>query len=226
MDSVRVTATMARFPVWSCSPGGRPVLRSAAILVLAVVCLAGGPVSASGAPTPGRNSRVVCAIEPHQLDVARRPGPLVARLEIYSADGLEARDASRIAAGVYVSSVAGTPLPPPDGRSEGIGEDTAARRIEDRADVRGHGAVPNGVPEMVVRFDRPSDGDPRTREDGDAGDILAMLTDVPDGASVDLCLAGQAGGEPFTCCAAVRVRNRGLRDRPQGLHGPGPGKRF
>ena len=57
-------------------------------------------------------------------------------------------------------------------------------------------------------------------EDGDAGDILAMLMDVPDGTSVPVCIAGRTGGASFQCCDTIEVRNRGLRDLPRGLIPP------
>jgi hypothetical protein len=88
--------------------------------------------------------------------------------------------------------------------------------VEDQLDPATGAASPNGVRELVVRFARPSDGNPSTRQDGDAGDLLAMLMDARDGAALEVCLAGTVGGQAFRCCDSVTVHNRGLRDLPRG----------
>ncbi|MGD8377119.1 MAG: hypothetical protein PVF68_13370 [Acidobacteriota bacterium] len=145
---------------------------------------------------------VVCRLEPSVLDVHERPGALIARIEHPAL----AADPGATLDGVFIASVAGNRLPGPDEPGEGI--DAAAPR---RGPVE---ALAGGGDSRVVRFDRPCDGDPGTRDDGDAGDLLAMLLDVPDGTSVPVCLGGTLDGIPFACCDAVVVRNRGLRDRP------------
>ncbi len=181
----------------------------------AVLFLVPGVVSAAGAPEQIIQSH--CRLDPKTLDVGRVAGPLVARVELFSADGLGAIQPARLAPGVYVSSVAGMRLPGREEGSEGIDESPGARLVEDRAGVRGGGHLPNGVPEAVVRFVRPCDGKAETRDDGDASDVLAMLMDVPDGGTVEVCIAGRVDEVPFECCDAISVRNRGLRDRPHGL---------
>lgn len=173
------------------------------------------PAPAGGVPSGA--VRAFCFIETRLMDVTVNPGPLVARIEVFSADGLHPLDVSRIEPGVHLTSVGDTPLPAPGGNQEGIGEARDARTREDKADVRRRGSGANGVVELVVRFSRPSDGDPSTIEDGDGGDILAMLTDVPDGRSAAICLAGSLGEEQFACCDTVMIRNRGLRNLPPGL---------
>ena len=151
---------------------------------------------------------------------AEDPSPLTARIEIFSPDGVRPLDVSRIAPGIHLSSVGGTRLPAPDGRQEGIAESPDSRAREDKVDVRHRVAGANQATELVVRFTRPSDGDPATVGDGDGGDVLAMLTDVPDGKTAEICLAGSYGDEGFTCCDSVTIRNRGLRDLPPGLRPP------
>ena len=160
----------------------------------------------------------VCRLEPRVLDASRPAGALIARIEIPppgpSTSGIRSLE---IEAGVYVISVNGVRLPEPSDEVDGIQEDTSARGREDRIDVRSGRAVPNGIEETVVRFIRPADGDPATPGDGNAGDLLAMLMDVPDGSSVEVCLAGRVAGQTFECCDSVLMRNRGLRNLPAGL---------
>ena len=139
------------------------------------------------------------------------------RIEVLSPDGLTTLPSRKIESGVWVTSVGGTHLPPPDGESEGIRESLSARTYEDAVDVRSGILAPNGVQELVVRFVDPSDGNPTTREDGNAGDVLAMLMDAADGASAEVCIAGRIDGAAFQCCDAVTVRNQGLRELPRGL---------
>ena len=79
----------------------------------------------SGSPTV----RALCSLSPKVMNVSRHPGPLIARIEIFSADGLTAMDAGKISYGVYVRSVAGTRLPEPGGDAEGIGEFRSARGL-------------------------------------------------------------------------------------------------
>lgn len=165
---------------------------------------------------PGQMVGASCDISPAVLDVSLRPGPLTVRLELpqFSAGGVSPD------AGIHIASVNGVRLPAPSPQREGISERVAARAVEDRSDPGRGLMTPNGVPELIVRFDRPADGDPATLEDGDAGDLLAMLMDVPDGRSVPICIAGRANGTPFECCDTVEVRNRGLRDLPRALMPP------
>ncbi len=175
------------------------------------------------APPDTEAPAAACRIAPAVLDVSRPAGPLTVRIELHSYSGSKTAPSSpreAIEPGVYVSSVNGVRLLAPSATDEGIGERVAARTVEDRAGLRRRLDLPNGVPELVVRFDRPSDGKSATRQDGDAGDILAMLMGVPDGQSVPVCVAGRAGGVPFECCDTVEVRNRGLRDLPRGLVPP------
>lgn len=183
-----------------------------AAVVLALVAAA--PALAS---EPRGGGGAVCHIQPRVLDVAAAAGPLIARVELRSRAGRAPSAPETIEPGVYIASVDGIPLPPPGMGAEGIEEDPAGRTVEDLLDVAGGTAIPNGVRELVVRFARPSDGNPDTRRDGDAGDILAMLTDLPDGTAVEVCIAGSVGGEALRCCDSVMVRNRGLRDLPRGL---------
>ena len=159
----------------------------------------------------------VCRIQPRDLDVAIAPGPLIARIELRTAAGRPPADPESVDPGVHIASVAGIPLPSPGSGTEGLEEDPAGRTLEDRLDLPGGAAHPNGVREVVIRFARPSDGNPDTRHDGDAGDLLAMLMDLPDGAAVEVCLAGAVAGRAFQCCDSVTVHNRGLRDLPRGL---------
>jgi len=169
---------------------------------------------------PGPAAAASCRIEPAVLDVGSHAGPLTVRLELPQPSGHPISFAAlgaAIAPGVYVAAVNGVRLPAPSPGREGIGERVASRTVEDRADPASCLMTPNGVPEMVVRFDRPADGSAVTREDGDAGDIIAMLMDVPDGRQVEICIAGRTGEGAFECCDAIEVRNRGLRDLPRGL---------
>lgn len=184
------------------------VLTGAALLF--VPAWAGGRQS-EGAPQAG------CSIQPRLLDVRTAAQALVVRIELFSSDGLTALPSEQVEPGVWISSVTGVPLPPPDGHSEGIGESLAARSYEDLMDVRGGIRVPNGLPELVARFVEPSDGDPATKDDGNAGDVLAMLMGMPDGESAEVCIAGRLNGSFFQCCDSITVRNRGLRDIPRGI---------
>jgi len=203
-------------------------VRKAALAVAGAVCiLAGGApgiggdsvagyaLAADGAP--GAGPRAFCFIEPREMDVRVNPGALVVRIELFSPDGLRPLNTAGISPGVYLASVGGTRLPVPGGGLEGIAEARGARSHEDRMDVRKRGPGANQAPELILRFNQPSDGDPATMEDGNAGDVLAMLTDVPDGRSAEICLAGQVGDTQFSCCDTVIIRNRGLRDLPSGL---------
>lgn len=191
-------------------------LRSGAgtTVVLALVLASSARASAAGG---GRDGVAVCRLQPRVLDVAAVAGPLLAHIELRPRAGRPPSAPEEIDAGVYIASVAGIPLAPPGGGAEGIEEDPAGRTVEDLIDVAGGAEIPNGVSELVAWFARPSDGNPDTRRDGDAGDLLAMLMDLPDGTEAEVCLAGTAGGHPFRCCDSVTVRNRGLRDLPRGL---------
>jgi hypothetical protein len=190
-----------------------PAVRKAVgAVALAALLLGAGSLSLAE-----ESPQVSCALTPRVLDVSRAPGPLTARLEFRSADGLSPLDPHGLQGGVYITSVGGTVLPEPSAEAEGIGEDPAARRVEDATDVWQHLRSPNGLREAVVLFHRPSDGDPATPHDGNAGDVLAMLLGVPDGESAEICLAGRLGEAAFQCCDTVQVRNRGLRDLPRGL---------
>lgn len=188
--------------------------RAAGTGVLAALLFLTPAVAAEEPESP----HAVCNLQPRVLDVSRAPGPLVGRIELFSANGLSALDPRKLGSAVHVSSVGGMPLPAPSDQREGIEENPSARRFEDgeRAGVPGTWS-PNGIVEAVVSFDRSADGDARTRGDGDAGDVLAMLLDVPDGESAEICLTGSIEGVPFSCCDSVTVRNRGLRDLPGGL---------
>ena len=190
--------------------------RAAGALALAALLLAAGPSRGDSSPSE-EVPQVVCRLAPRVLDVSRRPGPLIARIEVFSSDGLTALDPMGIGAGVHVTSVGGTPVPAPSPHEEGIEEDPTARRLQDKADVRSGAPFPNGIREAVISFRHPVDGDPSTRGDGNAGDVLAMLLGVPDGQEAPVCLAGQLEGAWFQCCDTVQVRNRGLRDLPRGL---------
>ncbi len=174
---------------------------------------------AAGAPAePAEGIEAVCHVTPGVLDVGRPAGPLAVRIEMLSPPGDgPAPSPEEIRPGVHVSSVAGVRVPAPSSEVEGIDEHAAARTIEDRADLRRRTPLPNGIPELIVRFEYPSDGDPATRGDGDAGDILAMLMGVPDGQAAEVCFAFQAAGTPFECCDTIIVHNRGLRNLPRGL---------
>jgi hypothetical protein len=161
--------------------------------------------------------RVSCNLRPSVLDVHESADVFVVRIELFSTNGLTELAPEDVEPGVSVSSVGGVSLPPADGSSEGIGEARGGRSFEDTMDVGGRALLPNGVRELVVRFVKPCDGDPATRDDGNAGDILAMLMDRPDGESVEVCIAGRHDSRTFECCDAVTVRNRGLRGLPRGL---------
>lgn len=203
-------------------------MRKAALAGTGAVCiLAGGALAAAGAlvagsalaagGAPAGPPQAFCLIEPGVMDVRVNPGALVVRVELFSPDGLRPLDAAGISPGVHLTSVGGTRLPVPGSGAEGIAETRGARRSEDMTDVRRRRPVANQVPELVIRFQQPGDGDPATAEDGDAGDVLAMLTDVPDGRTAEICLAGSVGDAQLSCCDTVTIRNRGLRDLPPGL---------
>lgn len=213
-------------------------MKKAALAVAGVVCiLAGGAAGIAGdavaedpaadnnlaaGGSPAATARAFCFIEPREMDVRVNPGALVVRIELFSPDGLRPLSTAGISPGVYLASVGGTRLPVPGGGLEGIAEARGARSHEDRMDVRKRGPGANQAPELVIRFTQPSDGDPSTPEDGDAGDVLAMLTDVPDGRKAEICLAGSVGEAQFSCCDTVTIRNRGLRDLPSALRPGGP----
>ena len=213
-------------------------MRKAALAFAGAVCiLAGGALGVAGDPvasdpaagndlaageSPAATARPFCLIEPRVMDVRVNPGALVVRIELFSPDGLRPLNATGISPGIYLTSVGGTRLPVPGGGLEGIAEARGARSHEDRTDVRRRGPGANQAPELVIRFNQPSDGDPVTAEDGDGGDVLAMLTDVPDGRTAEICLAGLVGDAQFSCCDTVTIRNRGLRDLPSGLRPGGP----
>jgi hypothetical protein len=198
--------------------GTRPV-KAWAAFALAGAGLLFSVASADGSE-PGGGSQASCSIRPRVLDTQIAAESLIVRIELFSSDGLTPLPPEGVEPGIRVSSVAGVPLPEPDGRSEGIGESFGTRTYEDVMDLRGGVHVPNGLPELVARFVDPSDGDPTTTEDGNAGDVLAMLMDVPDGETVEVCIAGRFEGSPFRCCDSITIRNRGLRDLPGGVLRP------
>ena len=186
-----------------------------ALLLSGAVALAGPAEPAESAPT--------CRISPAVLDVSHLAGPLTVRIELPAPAGTESMPqsaAESIEPGVYISSVNDVRLPAPSTNSEGIGERVAGRAVEEVADPQARLEQPHSKSVLVVRFDRPSDGNPATCEDGDAGDILAMLMSVPDGQTAPVCVAGRAAGATFECCDTIKVRNRGLRDLPRGLTPP------
>ncbi len=89
--------------------------------------------------------------------------------------------------------------PGPDGSflfERGIADDPASRTISQNR--------------VTLRFDQASDGDCSTL-DGDRQEIVALLSDVPDGSVVPLCIAGTADGADFETCMLVTVNNRGNR---------------
>ena len=174
-------------------------------------------VFASPARASEPHGGAVCRIQPRDLDVAVVAGPLLARIELRPRAGRPPSEPEEVEPGVYIASVAGVSLPPPGGAADGLEEDPGGRTVEDLLDVAGGAAIPNGVRELVVRFAHPSDGDPRTRQDGDAGDLLGLLLDRPAGTGGVVCLAGAVRGQAFHCCDSVTVHNRGLRDLPRGL---------
>ena len=196
-------------------PSAGPLVCAAVMWLVPGMLFVPGRAVAAGTQDPTIQSH--CRLQPRTLNVSRSPGPLVGRVEFFSADGLTAITPTDLAPGVYISSVAGMRLPAPGEQAEGIDESPAARLFEDREDVRGRGTIPNGVPEAVVHFTRPCDGKSGTRDDGNSGDVLAMLMDVPDGQTAEVCIAGRIAGTGFECCDAIRVINRGLRDLPRGL---------
>jgi hypothetical protein len=195
--------------------GSRTIAARTALL-LAGAALLVSPPSEAGTRSD-EALRIGCSLRPSVLDVHETADVFVVRIEVFSANGLTPLAPEDVEPGVYVSSVGGVSLPPADGSSEGIGEARDARSFEDAMDVAGGTLLPNGVRELVVRFLRPCDGDPSTRDDGNAGDVLAMLMDRPDGQSVEVCIAGRHDGLTFECCNPVTVRNRGLREFPRGL---------
>lgn len=164
--------------------------------------------------------RVICQITPAVLDVSKAAGPLTIRLEFIPRGTHSPLDPRTVETGLYISSVGGVRLPPPWAEAEGIDEAPGGRIVEDKRGLWQGVSGPNGIPELIVRFREPCDGDPATRNDGDAGDILAMLLDLPDGRSAEVCVAGRVAGSGFECCDRIEVRNRGLRDRPLGLFLP------
>jgi len=200
-----------------------------AAVLLSAVFAAGSAAAGqpSGAATPAAEGRApACRIAPEVLDVGRPAGPLLVRIELPPAAANEGSGASpaspmeAIEPGLYIASVNGVRLPAPSAVAEGIGERVAGRSVELQPGTLSGAGPPGGAPVLVVRFDRPADGNPATREDGDAGDILAMLLGVPDGAAAPVCMAGRIDGIPFECCDAIEVHNRGLRDLPRGLAPP------
>jgi hypothetical protein len=82
---------------------------------------------------------------------------------------------------------------------DGIWETRAARVIT------GNGGA-------KFRFNNPSDGNCET-EDGDRQDIIALLLDVPDQETAQICYEAAYPGAVGTasCCAPVGVNNQGLR---------------
>jgi len=182
--------------------------------------LAVGGEAADTDPVSPPDQVAVCRVTPAVLDVSRPPGPLTVRIELRSSSGERVKPAPRVEAiepGVHISSVNGVRLPAPSTATEGIGERIAGRSLDPASGAPPGEGDPGGNAALIVRFDRPSDGNPSTREDGDAGDILAMLMGVPDATVAPVCIAGRAAGESFECCDTVVVRNRGLRDLPRGL---------
>ena len=78
----------------------------------------------------------------------------------------------------------------------GLFEDLAARSISGNT--------------ASLKFDRPSDG-VCTTLDGNRQDLIAAMTDVPDGSSANVCVSSMVGGQVFQCCTSVRVLNHGNR---------------
>jgi len=151
-----------------------------------------------------------CGINPTTLNVKATADPFTIDTRIVnSCNGNPLNAASMGAA--WISQV-GSPtigtivLPTPSSApgcdsftQDGIWETRAART------VTGNGSA-------KLRFTTPSDGNCQT-EDGDRQDIIALLLDVPDGATATICYEALYPGAlaPVSCCAPVRVNNRGVR---------------
>jgi hypothetical protein len=94
---------------------------------------------------------------------------------------------------------ASIPCPGPGGEvlfERGIFEDPTARTF------------PGGG--VRLRFTRAADGDCRTL-DGNRQDLIAVISDLPDGFPADVCVAGTYDQVPYVTCAQVTVKNRGNR---------------
>jgi len=99
----------------------------------------------------------------------------------------------------HISSVAGVDLPVP---SAATGCDCATQD--------GIWETPSLRTLTTTFYSAPSDGVCDTY-DGNRQDLIALLAAVADNASVPVCFASTVDGNPVSCCAPIRVRNKGLR---------------
>ena len=100
---------------------------------------------------------------------------------------------------VHISSVAGVDLPVP---SAATGCDSATQD--------GIWETPSLRTLTTLYYATPSDGVCDTL-DGNRQDIIALVAAVPDNSTVPVCFASSVDGNPVSCCAPLRVRNKGLR---------------
>ena len=105
------------------------------------------------------------------------------------------------------SPTIGTIVLPTPSSAPGCDSFTQDGLWETRADrvITGNGGA-------KFRFNVPSDGNCET-EDGDRQDIIALLLDVPDGETANLCFEAVYPGAVWraSCCAPVGVNNQGAR---------------
>ena len=64
--------------------------------------------------------------------------------------------------------------------------------------------------DINLKFNLEADGECGTL-DGSRQELFAILSDVPDGTILPVCITSSVNGVPFECCSDVKVRNSGNR---------------
>jgi len=151
----------------------------------------------------------VCSINPATLNLNAQGSSFTINLSVV--DACNPASPSPIPPGslgiAHVSRAGNTNFPDPatlscpdsDGGTRfetGLFEDLAARSISGNT--------------ASLKFDRPGDG-VCTTLDGNRQDLIAAMTDVPDGSSADVCVSSTVGGQVLQCCTSARVLNHGNR---------------
>jgi len=151
----------------------------------------------------------VCSINPSSLNLGAQGNSFTINLSVVNA--CNPGSPSPIPPGslgiAHVSHAGNTTFPDPasfscpdaDGGTRfetGLFEDLAARSISGNSGS--------------LKFDRASDG-VCSSLDGNRQDLVAVMSDVPDGSNAQICVSSAVGGQVFQCCTSARVINHGNR---------------
>jgi hypothetical protein len=140
--------------------------------------------------------------EPRTLNVKSKGNGFKVSIELEDTDGSTV-DAAGVDLGVNIVSIDGMTIP-----AGAITENTGARVVIDNVDPVNQVSVPNGITEAAASFDDAATGDRQ--------DIIAVVSDLPDGSDVEICVAGTAEDasgttRDFEGCSTITIKNKGNR---------------